>query len=153
MVDGVETNHLTRICQDMLGKHINSTWQAWAGPTTWMPGPTRYAATWMGQTQELSNVCDTGSMSGFLAPRSSNTALCKMPIYIYGNPPTRAYLELFFVVFAAEKHLFYCPVSCVICTLPQVRYSLIPVFLQFLNCHVVTPHPKTPRLPSLQSFQ
>ena len=36
-------------------------------------------------------------------------------------------------------------------TTTQVRYSLTLVFLQFLNCHVDTPHPKTPRLPSLQS--
>ena len=34
--------------------------------------------------------------------------------------PTRADLELFVVVFAAEKQIFYCPAFCVISTRPHM---------------------------------
>jgi len=68
------------------------------------------------------------------------------------TPATKAYLELFFVVFAAEKtFILLSNLLCELHTTVQVRYSLTLVFLKFLNCHLVTPHPKTPRLPSLQS--
>jgi len=42
-------------------------------------------------------------------------------IYInkYGHPPTRAYLELFLIVFAVKKTIVYCSVQlCVIYILP-----------------------------------
>ena len=68
------------------------------------------------------------------------------------TPPTRAYLEFFFRGICSRKtFILLSSFLCDLHTTTQVRYSLILVFLQFLNCHLVTPHPKTPRLPSLQS--
>ena len=72
-------------------------------------------------------------------------------LYIYGHPQPGPTLSFLFVVFAAEKTFILLTSFCVFYTATQVRYSLTRVFLQFLNCHLVTPHPKTPRLPSLQS--
>ena len=76
-------------------------------------------------------------------------------IYIYGHSPHQGLPWAFFRgILQQKKHfILNCPPFCVtdLHTTTQVRYSLTLVFLQFLNGHLVTPHPKTARLPSLQS--
>ena len=73
-------------------------------------------------------------------------------IYTYGHPSHQGLPWVFFRGICSRKtFILLSSFLCDLHTTTQVRYSLILVFLQFLNCHLVTPHPKTPRLPSLQS--
>ena len=69
-------------------------------------------------------------------------------IIIHMVTPTRAYLEFFLWYLQSKKHKkILSSFLCDLHTTTSVRYRLTLVFLQFLNCHLVAPHPKTPRLP------
>jgi hypothetical protein len=71
-------------------------------------------------------------------------------IYMATRPPgpTLSFLSWYL---QQNNNYFLVQLLCDLHTTTEVGYSLTIVFLQFLNCHLVTPHPKTPRLPSLQS--
>ena len=87
---------------------------------------------------------------------NSWTCICdRLPyicIYIYIHihmvtPPPGPTLSSFCGICSQKKQKILFSFLCDLHTPTQVRYRLTLVFLQFLNCHLVAPHPKTPKLP------